>query len=641
MKGKVRIGLILIMGLGILILGYCFLAIENQTGSVSARKKEETKKEPEVLRNCCILSVDADEIRFLHGTSRYVCELKDAEATATDLVGELVDITLRGNEIEQILVKQEVIAVEHFTYQLDENGLGNVQIGDEKYRMTVDFEAYDCGSEKAVAPAELAGYGTVRFVVKDGEIVGAFAEKSQVPNIRVVLMNTGFLAHTHENVTVSSAEPMQITMVKKSGGEEHQMLPAGEKWELKKEDAMEWERVILEPENGKFRVESIKRKGEAPEYEGVLEVVPGSEGLYLINELPVERYLMGVLPSEVPSTYDMEAIKAQAICARSYAFAALDSPKFPDLQAHVDDSTGSQVYMNTKITAEAERAVAETTGQTLWCGDKLGKAYYYSTSCGVGADITEVWGESEKDYLVTELHVPWEKTSAMVAKLLGNLDVNERGELERSVDLSKESTFREFLESNLVTVSYENLTIQEEMQPYEQEYLWYRWEMEVPIEKLTEAVNDNLKFCSAQLGTNVKITDTEGKESKETSIGSIKNITITKRGKSGIVTELQITGSKGTAILTRQTAIRTILAMQNEKIYRTDGKAVSGYRLLPSAFIYVDIEDGVATIKGGGYGHGVGMSQNGANEMAQNGLSCEEILLHFFPGTTIRCQYGM
>lgn len=470
--------------------------------------------------------------------------------------------------------------------------------------------------------------------------MGAVALDSQVPDIRVVLMSTGFLSYLHEEVTVSSDGKMHLTYRKNDGTEEYGIVALGEVFTLKKEDTKQWSHILIKPENGCFRIESIRRSGEVPEYEGTLEVYLGEEGIRLVNELPVERYVMGVLPSEVPSTYDMEAIKAQAICARSYAFAALSSPKFPELSAHVDDSTNSQVYKNTAVTGEAEQAVKDTTGLTLWCNGKLGTAYYYSTSCGVGAAITEVWGETEKDYLKTGLHASWEGTSTMVAKLLGGMDSEEKAAFQSSIDLSKESEFRQFLSENLVTIRYENLMIQEEMEPYEKEYLWYRWKAEVPLENLSETVNENLKFYREKLGSAVKITDNDGKEKKETSIGQIKEITVTKRGKSGIATEVKIIGQDGIAVLTRQTAIRTVLALVSENIYRMDGEAVTGLRLLPSAFFAVDCKDDRAVFLGGGYGHGVGMSQNGANEMAEAGYDCREILLHFFPGTELHSQYG-
>ncbi len=220
MKGKIRIVLTIVMGLGILGLGYCFLAIESQSGSVFAKKKEEPKKEREVLPNCCILSADGGELHFLHGKSKYTCTLKEGGNAAAKLAGELADITLLGDVVEQILVKQEVIAAESFTYTSDRENAGSIRIGDEQYPLAAEFEAYDYSRGEAIVPAQLAGYETVRFVVKDGKFVGAIAEKSRVPDIRVVLMNTGFLSHLHETVIVSSGEPIQITLISKSGGEE-------------------------------------------------------------------------------------------------------------------------------------------------------------------------------------------------------------------------------------------------------------------------------------------------------------------------------------------------------------------------------------------------------------------------------------
>ena len=66
-----------------------------------------------------------------------------------------------------------------------------------------------------------------------------------------------------------------------------------------------------------------------------------------------------------------------------------------------------------------------------------------------------------------------------------------------------------------------------------------------------------------------------------------------------------------------------------------DGKKVKSSALLQSAFFTIEKKENVYTIKGGGYGHGVGMSQNGANEMAKKGKNYQEILQTFYPGTVI------
>ena len=71
---------------------------------------------------------------------------------------------------------------------------------------------------------------------------------------------------------------------------------------------------------GRIRVESITRSGKVQAYRGTMKLVRKKQGLILINTLSLREYLYGVVPSEMPSSYPMEALKAQAVCARSFAW---------------------------------------------------------------------------------------------------------------------------------------------------------------------------------------------------------------------------------------------------------------------------------------------------------------------------------
>ena len=109
-------------------------------------------------------------------------------------------------------------------------------------------------------------------------------------------------------------------------------------------------------------MDCVKRGHGTPVYEGTMEVWPAEEGFYLVNELPFETYLKYVVPSEMPSGYAKEALKAQAVCARTYACKQLQSYDFPECRAHVDDSVSYQVYNNTGAAESTSQAVDETVG---------------------------------------------------------------------------------------------------------------------------------------------------------------------------------------------------------------------------------------------------------------------------------------
>ena len=108
---------------------------------------------------------------------------------------------------------------------------------------------------------------------------------------------------------------------------------------------------------GFFQLPYLKRKQECPSYEGSLKVEKREEGLILINTLPLESYLCYVVPSEMPSSYPLEALKAQAICARCYAVQQMENGRCEAYDADLDDSVSYQVYNNIGKTDAAAQAV--------------------------------------------------------------------------------------------------------------------------------------------------------------------------------------------------------------------------------------------------------------------------------------------
>ena len=123
-----------------------------------------------------------------------------------------------------------------------------------------------------------------------------------------------------------------------------------------------------------------------------------------------------------------------------------------------------------------------------------------------------------------------------------------------------------------------------------------------------------------------------------------KDICIEKRGAGGVADELVIVGDEGTYKVISEHNIRYVLNNGESKIYRMDGSEVAGPNLLPSGFFVITTgkkEGNVVgyTLTGGGYGHGVGMSQNGAKEMAKCGFRAEDILLFFYEDCYIKSIY--
>ena len=141
-------------------------------------------------------------------------------------------------------------------------------------------------------------------------------------------------------------------------------------------------------------------------YRGKLELVPQGGFLRVVNVLPLESYLQGVVAGEMPFGWPAEALKAQAVAARSYALASVLKGKPYDLYSDVR----SQVYLGVGgEKASTTKAVADTAGQVVLYGGRVATTYYFSSSGGKTASAADVFGFSVP-YLVSRPD-PWDKAS--------------------------------------------------------------------------------------------------------------------------------------------------------------------------------------------------------------------------------------
>jgi stage II sporulation protein D len=141
-------------------------------------------------------------------------------------------------------------------------------------------------------------------------------------------------------------------------------------------------------------------------YRGKLEIVPQGEFLRVVNVVALESYLQGVVASEMPFTWPAEALKAQAVAARSYALASLVKGKPFDLYS----DARSQVYLGVAgEKASTTDAVTDTAGEVVLYGGRVATTYYFSTSGGKTASAADVFGFSVP-YLVSRPD-PWDKAS--------------------------------------------------------------------------------------------------------------------------------------------------------------------------------------------------------------------------------------
>ena len=128
-------------------------------------------------------------------------------------------------------------------------------------------------------------------------------------------------------------------------------------------------------------------------YRGIVEITPYDKGLLVVNELPLEEYLVGLINCEISSQWPMEAIKAQAVIARSYAVYQKESRK--NAPYHLESTVIDQVYEGCDIEdSRAARGVKETAGEVLTYNGAVIQAFYHS-NCGGHTEASEnVWGYS-------------------------------------------------------------------------------------------------------------------------------------------------------------------------------------------------------------------------------------------------------
>ena len=144
------------------------------------------------------------------------------------------------------------------------------------------------------------------------------------------------------------------------------------------------DKIVVKPKEDGFI--SAKRKW----YRGYFKVIADGKGLTVVNDLPIELYIQGVVPSEMPSGWEHEAHKAQAIAARSYAIANLG--KRAKLGYDLNDTPEDQAYGGaTAETIHTNEAVAETEGIVLIHDGKIIPAYYSASAGGHTKDASEVW----------------------------------------------------------------------------------------------------------------------------------------------------------------------------------------------------------------------------------------------------------
>lgn len=533
------------------------------------------------------------------------CREQIADVTLTD--GLVTDIRLKTDRRHGVILGADE------TY-IEVEGYGKLPL-QKQYQ---GYRIYQALS--SVTPQELAfGYDLADFVLEDGEVCAILvAREAAMETIRVLLKTSGYESLLHDELILTGDTDFTI-QYGAYGEEQSKVFQAGESLTMDADsDYFVEDRVVIYPNalSGKLFLQNVERAQETPGYRGHLELIKEGEKLAVVNELTLEEYLYAVVPSEMPSGYPDSALEAQAICARTYAYGHMQHAAYPQYGAHVDDSTSYQVYNNTEEQKSTTRAVKSTYGKVLYAPDgRLAETYYYSTSCGMGSSARV-----------------WKTEAAQHLEYLAAASINS-GERNTSQaeELKGEEEFKAF-----ITSLGEN--------DFEKEEGWYRWSYtisDLSATRLKEALKARYQVNPALVQTYYKGEFVSREIQKFT---EIEDLFISKREAGGVADELIIRTNKGTYKVISEYNIRAVLCDGTTKVIRQSGDEVSMPTLLPSAFFVIDTgnEDGNVvgyTLTGGGFGHGVGMSQNGAKNMALAGYTCDTILQYFYQDCTLMTIY--
>ncbi|MDR1914380.1 MAG: SpoIID/LytB domain-containing protein [Clostridiales bacterium] len=564
--------------------------------------------------NAYIVSTTKNSITIFSGgverTYEYINNLKD-------VAGAICDI--RINKIRALEVN---VKTQNMNGVVIRTNNSVIEIDEQSFSRDPDFKVYSIvdGAVKWKEMKDIiVGTDMAIFYLDTEKACAAVITKTVSPqNIRVALNTTKFASLIHENVFGTCDTEYLISAY---GFEE--VAETGEVFNIKD---LPSGRVTIEPleEKGKIQLMSITRDwpgGEYPKYSGKIEIGEEQGGYSIVNELPLELYLYSVVPSEMPTVFGVEAAKAQAISARSYAYNQFFENRFHRYGAHVDDSVTSQVYNNIPATEISKQAVDETKGQVISFDGSVIVANFFSTSSGMTANSGEVWAGAAKQF-------PTDNKPYLVASR--EYTGKDYG------DLTDESNASKFFKSLDVT-------------SYDSEYPWFRWNVSMSVTELSASINANLKKRYEAAPSLIKTLQTDGNYRSRPidTIGQLMDMEVTSRGQGGNIIEMKFIGKQAEILVGTEYNIRALLQPRSQNdggditITRKDGSTVSNIDLLPSAFFCFDkisdADDNLKslTIYGGGYGHGVGMSQNGVKGMIDKGFNYQQIIAHYYPGTDV------
>ncbi len=317
-------------------------------------------------------------------------------------------------------------------------------------------------------------------------------------------------------------------------------------------------------------------------------IIDNAGKLTAVNELPLEEYLFSVNSSEMKADCPIELLKAQTIVARNTILATRGKHHYSDnFDICADDHC--QCYRGSSRERESSiKAVIDTFGQVLVYNNKICDTRYSKICGGFMENFESVWYSEPVPYMISGI----------------DAEDKLKEELKKLFPINTEEKARKYIEGDFpVFCNVEKNIETPSSVRYAKEY--FKW---------------SFKYTSKELANLIK-------RKKGIYKGRILDLIPIKRGDSGRIEKLKVVAENGEFFLGKELDIR--FALHEKCLY--------------SSFFVVDKEKSkdeiYFTIKGCGWGHGVGLCQIGATVMAAKGYNAEEILYHYFKNTNLIKMY--
>lgn len=354
----------------------------------------------------------------------------------------------------------------------------------------------------------------------------------------------------------------------------------------------------------------------------------GGGDLTVVNIVDLETYIKGVVPYEMSSSWPLEALKVQAVCARSYAYINIHSGKHTSYHFDVCNTTDCQAYYGVgtnsssyQATERTDQAVDETAGEYAWYDGQVIEAFYSSSHGGASESVYNVWGTSLEQY-------PY---------LCGVEDPYE-------ADMASKNSYSSW------TVSYTSSELAQRLENY-------GYDASSGIESLTLTYSDLGNVIQVRVNYRDGGSDTI-RPSSMRSVFGISSIRFTVNGQaasSGSGTTSSSGGgltANGSTSLDSQGTYTVISGSGSLSQAGLDGLyAISGSGSITPAEdaasgggsgtdtptgTQVTVSGSSYSFQGSGNGHQLGLSQYGAWAMAERGFTYDEIIEFYYPGTYVR-----